>query len=99
MSLEGVLVGSEEAVCNSLALASTVTLRITDNIFSLTGKYNHTNINCGLRAGAHEFLWHIRSSVLFIYIYYFKKLIYKYLKVHATVSRRCETSWFSLNLC
>ena len=80
MSLEGVLVGSEEAVCNSLALASTVTLRITENTFFLTGKYNHTNINCGLRAGAHEFLWHIRSSVLFIYIYLLQETYLQILK-------------------
>ena len=67
MSLEGVPVGSEEVVCSSLALTSTIKLGITEKHLSLDWKYNYTNMNCDLRAGAHQFLWHIRSSVLFNY--------------------------------
>ena len=67
MSSEGVPEGSEEAVCSSLALTSTFTLRITEKHLSLDWLYNYTKMNRDLRAGAHQFLQHIRSAVLFNY--------------------------------
>ena len=55
MSLEGVPEGSEEVVCSSLALTSTITLGMRETHLSLDWKYNYTNMNCDPRAGAHQF--------------------------------------------
>ena len=52
MSLEGVPVGSEEARCSPLALTSTIPLGITEKHLFVDWKYNYTNKNCDLRAGA-----------------------------------------------